>query len=97
MIMLELWAETQLGNGSFKDTLLSSIPVWAEVRKKSGYRAYEGHHVQEGEAYEITFRANNLKVDTTWKVMYNGKRMTITSAERVQEKHFKYKIIAEVK
>lgn len=74
------------------------LPVWAgwaQVREASGYREYQNGQALLGHVKEFKIRYNPaLSPDVNTRVIYSGKRYTVTSIEPDREKTFYWNIRA---
>lgn len=96
-IKLEKWTQGKNASGSLGDTFVQSWTVYAEVEKTGGSRSYEGFQTKMPDIYRMRIRKNDLDVNGLYKVVYRGKRHTVLSIDRENEKDFYYILNVEVK
>lgn len=95
-VKLEKWTQSKGPTGSLDDTLVNSYPIWADVRKVSGSRNYTNSQTKERDRIEIKiWWKSAFDINALWKVVYDGRRHTVQSVEKINEKRFKYLLIIE--
>lgn len=94
-IKLEKWTEAKDADGKWVESVESTDNLFAEVKFLSGSReSYAGQTNVSG-SVRFKIRHKNLKVVGKWKVVYNGKRYSITSIQRENEKKFYWILTAD--
>jgi head-tail adaptor len=97
-IILEQWeTETDL-KGNMSDVLLRRIPVWAEVKRIGGGRSGLNGQVQLDNRIEFKVHWKpNIYPSGNWRIVYNGRKHTVSSIEKMEEDKFYWIITAESK
>lgn len=95
-IRLEKWVITQDGQLNNTETVSKLYNFWAEVIRESGGRSsLNGREALDDKMiFLVNFRPD-WKPDGNWKVVYNGRRLTVRSIERKDEDRFEWKITAD--
>ena len=96
-IALEEWRQTRADNGNMVDEKVSTSHVYAEVVKKGGRRSFEQSQLKQEDTYQMKVRMNNMDINALWKVVYQGKKHTVQSIERIGEKRFNYLLTVSIK
>lgn len=97
-MVLEKWTTPKNGSGSLVDTLADRYPVYGEFSRSGGNRSYEQNQtkISNSLTVRIYFR-NQLDIDANWKVVYDGRRHTVQSIEKIDEKRFNYRLVIDSK
>jgi hypothetical protein len=99
-IILEKWTQGKNPTGSLADTLVQRYTAYAEITQRDlaqDGRVYENFQTKVSQVYYIKLRSIHLQVDALWKVVYRGRRLTVLSKKRVEEKDFYYTLTVECK
>jgi head-tail adaptor len=99
-IVLEKWQQMKNASGSLTDTVVQTYTVYAEVENRDltqDGRTYDHSQTKVQQVYKMKVRSIQLKADALWKVIYRGKRLTVLSVKRVDEKDFWYSLTVECK
>ena len=72
--------------------------LWAEISNPSGFRAYQNGQTQLGETKDFLIRFRfDLFPNCNWKIVYGGRRWTISENRAIAEKQFYYRLTATSK
>lgn len=87
-IRLEKWISTKDGSGDWKPTNVK-YNLWAEVTRIGGSRTNlnGSTSLEQTVQFKIHFKPE-LKINTNWRVIYDGTRYTPFSIEKVKENRF---------
>lgn len=81
--------------GFSKTTETTVWAGWAQVREASGYRDYQNGQALLGHTKEFKIRYHQaITSDVNTRLIYAGKRYTVTSVEPDREKQFYWNIRA---
>jgi SPP1 family predicted phage head-tail adaptor len=101
-IRLEKWVTTKDGNGNNTEQIVSKVNVFAEVSGSGGDRSsINNRRTVNGETvlsnfFLFRFRFNpKFTTSGNWRVIYDGRRFTIKSIEKENQKRFWMIIKAE--
>lgn len=85
-------------SGSWVETEGTKAGVWAEVTDPSGFRAYQNGQTQLGETknFLIRYRFDRFP-NCDWRLVYDGRRWTVSEIRKVDEKRFYYRLTATSK
>ncbi len=74
------------------------VDVWAEVQNPSGFRAYQNGQTQIGQTKDffIRFRFDQFP-NANWRIVYDGRRWTVSEIRKQDEKKFYYRLTASSK
>lgn len=97
MIRLEKWVSTKGAGGDFKETV-TKYNLWADVSKTGGSRnLLNGRNaITDTYQFKIRFRPD-FKPTGNWKIVYEGKRYTVTNIEKDLGKRFYWNFSCEGK
>lgn len=97
-VQLVQYTEDKNIKGSWVETREDPRSMWAEVLNPSGFRAYQNGQTQLGESRDFVVRFRfDLYPNCNWKVIFQGRRWTITEIRQVDEKQFYYRLSATSK
>ena len=89
-IRLEKWVSTKDGSGDFKETV-TKYNLWAEVTRQGGSRISLSGRTALSESYEFKMQFRpDFKPSGNCRIVYDGKRYTVTSIRKDEEKRFKW-------
>lgn len=99
-ITLEKWIAGQsdaANRGSNVNDRQAIYNIYADVRRRGGYRTTERNQTQLSSTYEfrVWWRPELEELTALWKIKYDGKAFTVHTIERIDEKKFNYLITAE--
>jgi SPP1 family predicted phage head-tail adaptor len=86
-IRLESRPSTQDANGRWIAGTILKYNVWAEVTKDGSSRNVNNGQTQLSNSITLKIWFND-SLNTNWKIVYAGKRYTITGLDRVNEMRF---------
>ena len=94
-IRLEKWVSTKDGSGDFKETV-TKYNLWAEVVTSSTSRGSVGGSTKLTQTvqFRVRFRPD-FKPTGDWRVVHDGRRYTVTSIEKENQKRFYWLITAD--
>jgi SPP1 family predicted phage head-tail adaptor len=85
-------------SGAWQKTEGTPYRVWAEVTDPSGFNVYQNGQTQLGQTKTFTIRFRfDRTPDCDWRLIYDGRRWTVTEIRRVDEKKFYYRLTATSK
>ena len=96
MIRMDRYKSTKDSKGDFKETVDLRVTAWAEVSRSGGDRS--SLNGQEGLTNFFLFRVKfNPKFNPTgnWRVIYDGRRFTVHSIEKEEQRRFHWIIKGE--
>lgn len=95
-IRLEKWVSTRTANGWAES--VTKYNVWAEVLSSSSSKANaQGRTaINQTKQFKVRFRPD-FKPTGNWKLTYEGKRYSVNSIEKENEKRFYWVITAEAR
>lgn len=94
-VILEQWAQVKDGGGNLVDSITHRYKIWADVEKVNGSRVYDSQtKMEDGYRFRVWNRVA-FDVDVLWKLVYDGKRLTVQSIEKENEKEFWWIIKAD--
>lgn len=79
-VVIEKWRQGKNASGSNVPVYVSQFTAYANVDNLSSLRVVEGGQIKQAETFEMIVRKKNLdarEVNVTWKVKYQGKRLTV--------------------
>lgn len=84
--------------GSWVENEGNRYSVWAEVTDPSGFRVYAQGQTQLGETknFLIRFRFDRFP-DCDWRLIYDGRKWTVSEIHKVDEKRFYWRLTATSK
>ena len=92
------YTSAQSASGSWDESAGTPIGVWAEVQNPSGFRSYANGQTQLGSTKDFFIRYRFDKFpNADWRIVYDGKRWTVTEVRKQQEKKFYYRLTATAK
>lgn len=92
------YTSAQNAAGSWEETAGTPIGVWAEISNPSGFRVYQNGQTQLGSTKDFLIRYNFANYpNANWRLVYNGKRWTVSEIQQVGEKRFYYRLTATAK
>lgn len=96
MIRIENWIAPKDVKGDAKERIEYARNFWAEVEDQGGNRSNDQgrSRLNKSMQFRIRFRPD-WKLTGTWKIIYLGKRYTITNIERINEKRFNWLVNGE--
>lgn len=95
-VRIEKWGATKDGNGNANESVQSAFNLWAEPIRSGGNRS-DSHgqtKLSNDVRFKIRFRPD-WKINSNWKLIYNGMRYSITQIKRVDERRFNWEIQCE--
>lgn len=96
MIRLEKWVTTKDGSGNNIEILAEKINAFAEVTRLSGDRASLNGVTHLDNFFEFIVRFSpKFNITGNWRLIYGGKRFTVHSIEKMEEKRFYWRIRAQ--
>lgn len=87
-VKLERWTEVKDNTGRWVESIASSDNIFAEVTFLSGSRSSLNGQTNVNGSVRFKIRYNELDIKAKWKIVYSGKRYTITSLEKESGKRF---------
>ena len=97
-VQIEPYTNAKGSAGQNIETAGTPIGVWAEVQNPSGFRAYQNGQTQLGSTKDFFIRYRFDKFpDADWRLIYDGKRWTVTEIRKQEEKRFYYRLTATAK
>lgn len=94
-VILEQWTQPVDGNGNMIDTISHRYKIWADVSRVNGSRVYDTQtKMEDGYKFRVWSRTA-LDLDALWKIVYDGKRLTVQSIEKEKEGEFWWIIKAD--
>jgi SPP1 family predicted phage head-tail adaptor len=95
-IRIENWIAPKDSKGNPKEQIEFARTFWADVKQRSGNRNDSNGQTKLNKSMEFKVRFRpDWTLKGSWKVIYNKKRYSITSIERIQEKRFNWLINGE--
>jgi len=93
-IRLEKWVSTKDASGDFKETI-TKYNLWAEIVTSSSSRESSAgsSRLSNSVQFKVRFRPD-MKPGTNWKVVFDGKRYTVTGIEKENGNRFYWIISA---
>lgn len=90
-IRIEKWSQPRDVNGNPTEVLSSAYNLWAEAVRTGGNRSDSNGQTKLNNSvqFKIRFRPD-WKINSMWKLVYNGSRYSITEIQRVDEKRFNW-------
>lgn len=74
------------------------VHLWAEVTNPSGFREYANGQSALGETKDFLVRYRfDMFPNVNWRLLYDGRRWTVTEVRRLDEKKFYYRLTASSK
>jgi hypothetical protein len=98
--ILEKWTQAKNAQGSLEDTLVTRTTMYGEFKKRSLEtfgRSYEGNQIKMADSFSVKVRHNGIDPDGKYKLVYRGRRHTITSIEHIDEKRFNTLLTVQAK
>lgn len=92
------YTTTQGADGQNVETEGTKVGVWAEISNPSGFRAYQNGQTQLGETKDflIRYRFDRFP-NCNWRLIYDGRRWTVSEIRKIDEKKFYYRLTATSK
>lgn len=92
-IQLVQYTSTKDNNGRWQESVQATYNVWAAVVKTGGERKVEHGKVDFDDTYRfnVYFREGFL-TSGSWRVIYDGKVITVTRIDRIDERRFNWQI-----
>src|SRR5690349_16533499 len=89
-IRLEQWTAPRNGSGDAKEQV-TKYNLWAEVTRSGGSRAnVNGQTALDASVqFKIRFRPD-MDITGNWRLVYDGKRYTVSSIEKDKEDRFSW-------
>jgi SPP1 family predicted phage head-tail adaptor len=87
-VKLERWTQSKDANGRWVESIQSSDNIFAEVTFLSGSRSSTNGQTNVNNNIRFKIRYNELDIKAKWKVVYSGKRYSITSMHKEDGKRF---------
>lgn len=96
-ILLEKWEQVKV-DGNLTDEMTETYALYAEAERTGGSRTYQQNQLQMTNTvrFKIRYRSE-FDIDATWKIVYDGRRHSVQSIEKLNERNFDYLIVAESK
>lgn len=93
-IRLEKWTSSKSNAGDFQESI-QRYNLWAEVVSSGGARATQAGQttINQTVTFRVRFRPD-FKPTGNWRVVYEGKRYTVTALEKENNKRFYWLITA---
>lgn len=87
-----------LVNGEWEPNSETILESWADVEQKTGFRDTNLNQTQIGRFYEFRFRfRGDITINAHCRIIYDGKKRTIHSVEKENEKPFYWILRVESK
>lgn len=97
-IVLERWTQAKNATGSLEDTLTTRYPIYADIRDRGGSRSYEDYQTKLSSAKEIRiYYRDPFDITAQWKVVFDGRRYTVSDVQKVNEAKFNYLLLIDTK
>lgn len=95
-IVIEKWSAPKDMKGNPKEQIDNRYNVWAEVVKTGGYRTDDRGQTSlvKNKLFKVRFRPD-WNINSSWKVVYDGKRYAIKEIQKINEKRFNWLINGE--
>lgn len=87
-IRLEKYVSAKDSSGDFKETV-TKYNLWAEVQFNSGQRSSLNGQTKIKNSYTFKIYWKGFDITGNWRVVYDGKRLTVLSIEKVNRFFFK--------
>lgn len=95
-IRVEKWIAPKDAKGDAKEQVDVAYNLWAEMVSDSGNRSDSAGQtkLEKRKTFKIRFRPD-WKLSGVWKIIYLGKRYSITNIERIREQRYNWLINGE--
>lgn len=95
-IRVEKWIAPKDAKGDAKERIEVSYNLWADIVSSSGNRSDSAGQTKlnKSKTFKVRFRPD-WKLSGVWKFVYLGKRYSITSIERINERRFNWIVNGE--
>lgn len=94
-VVLEQWTQPKDGSGNIVDTKTHSYKIWADVSRSSGSRVFDTQTKMDSQYKFRAYSRTAFDITALWKIVYDGKRLTVQSIDKEKENNFYWIIRAD--